>query len=391
MPQPLKFRPRAVRGRQGGQALLIFLAIITGGFLAILYGTVGPVSGKTEREKATAAALAQAKEALIGRAASDSTRPGSLPCPDTDNDGSAELFAGSDCPAYIGRLPWRTLGLPDPRDGSGERLWYALFPVFRDNSAAGMLDVDTKGGLTIYRDSTATVLTAEAVAVVFAPGSVVSGQVRDAANSNIPANYLDTTGGVNNAIASGPFISAQPSATFNDRVLVITTVDLMPAVEMRVAREMLALLSAYKANSACNCYPWASNDFDDDSVSGRRFGMVPIEDALPENWGSGGIPSVPAWIIGSNEWGKRFYYAIASSVTATPTPGTLTVDGTSKDLVIITPGPASASRPSTNLSDYFEDAENRNNDNIFCSPGPSPALPCIPTAAYARDRLYTLP
>ena len=391
MPQLLRCQPRPDRGRQRGQAFLIVVVIIMTGVIAVLYSSIGPASNRIGRENETAAALAQAKDALIGRAASDDNRPGSLPCPDTDNDGSAEVFAGSDCPAYIGRLPWRTLGLPDLRDHSGERFWYALFPVFRDNSAAGMLDVDTKGGLTVYRDSTATVVTGEAVAVIFAPGPVVPGQVRDAANANNPANYLDVTGGINNAIAAGPFIAAQASATFNDQLLVITTSQLMPVVEKRVAREMLALLSAYKANSACNCYPWASNNFDDDSVVGRHYGMVPIEDALPESWGSGGIPSVPAWIIGSNEWGKRFYYAIASSVTATPTPGTLTVDGTSKDLVLITPGPAGASRPSTNLSDYIEDSENRDNDNVFCRPGPSAIAPCTPTAVYARDRLYTLP
>lgn len=347
----------------------------------LVYGMVDTTSIELRRNQDTAAALAQAKQALIGRAVADDSRPGSLPCPDTNDDGVAELFAGIDCPSYIGRLPWKTLGLPDPRDSAGERLWYALAPVFRDNSSAGLLDTDTKGNLTVYRDSTATTITAEAVAVIFAPGSAVASQVRDPASANNPANYLETASGVNNAIAAGPFISAQASSTFNDRLLVITTTELMPVVEIRVAREMLALLQSYRSSSACACYPWAANDFDDDSVTGRTRGMVPIENALPETWGSLSI-TVPAWMIGSNMWGKKFYYAIAPSESADHTAGTLTVDGTGKNLVLITTGPAGASRPSSSLSDYLEDVENRNSDDIYQTPS---------SIAYARDRLYTAP
>lgn len=349
----------------------------------LVYGMVDTTSAALRRDKDVAAALAQAKQALIGRAVADATRPGSLPCPDIDNDGSAEstVAYGGVCPTYIGRLPWKTLALPDLRDASGERLWYALFPAFRDHASAGMLDVDTKGGLTVYQDSTATLVTAQAVAVIFAPGPAVAGQVRDPASANNSANYLDATGGVNNAVAGGPFIGAQPSSMFNDKLLVITTADLMPPVERRVAREMLALLQSYRSSSACACYPWASNDFDDDSVTGRTRGMVPIEIALPETWGSLGI-TVPAWMIGTNEWGKRFYYAIAPSESAVHTAGTLTVDGSSKNLVLITTGPAGAGRPSSILSNYLDDAENSNGDDIFQTPS---------STAYARDRLYVVP
>ena len=374
----------------------MLLVVMLVGMVAALFvfGIVDTTAIELRRNQDTAVALAQAKEALIGRAVADDTRPGSLPCPDTDDDGVAEIFAGVDCPSYIGRLPWKTLGLPDPRDSAGERLWYALAPVFRDNASVGLLDTDTKGSLTVYQDSMATTITSEAVAVIFAPGPAVAGQIRDPASANNAANYLETTGGVNNAIAAGPFISAQTSSLFNDRLLAITTAELMPLVEMRVAREMLALLSAYRVNSACACYPWAANDFDDDSVTGRRRGGVPMEDALPEAWGSGTIPSVPSWIAGAspnNKWGGLFYYAVAPGVVETPTAGALTVDGASKDVVLITTGPAGASRPSSNLGDYLEDLENRNNDDIFCRPGASAMAPCTPTAAYARDRLYTLP
>ena len=51
----------------------------------------------------------------------------------------------------IGRLPWKTFGLPDLRDGSGERLWYALSPNFRDNPSVSPLNSDTRGSITVYR------------------------------------------------------------------------------------------------------------------------------------------------------------------------------------------------------------------------------------------------
>lgn len=361
----------------------MLLVVMLVGMVAALFvfGIVDTTSAALRRNQHMGTTLAQAKQALIGRAVSDDSRPGSLPCPDTDDDGVAELFAGVDCPSYIGRLPWKSLGLPDPRDSAGERLWYALAPAFRDNASAGLLDSDTKGSLTVYQDSTATTITTQAVAVIFAPGPVVAGQVRDPASANNPANYLETTGGVNNAIAAGPFISAQASSTFNDRLLAITTAELMPLVEMRVAREMLALLRSYRSSSGCACYPWASNTFDDDSVTGLAQGMVPIEEALPHTWGSLGI-TVPAWMIATNEWGKKFYYAIAPSESADHTAGTLTVDGVSKNLVLITTGPAGASRPSTNLPDYVDDAENRDGGVIYITPS---------STAYARDRLYTIP
>jgi hypothetical protein len=383
---PVPFDSRHARASrshsQRGQAALFVVLLLAVGIGLFAYGAVSSVSQSQQQDLKTRLALTQARDALIGRAASDASRPGSLPCPDTDDDGVAELFAGIDCPSYIGRLPWKTLGLPDPRDDAGERLWYALAPAFRDDSSAGLLDNDTKGGLTVYHDSTATVLTAEAVAVIFAPGPVVTGQIRDAANANNPANYLDTTGGVNNTIAAGPFISAQASSTFNDRLLAINTVDLIPTVERRVASTMLTLLQSYRAASTCACYPWAANNFDDDSVTGRTQGMVPIEVALPEPWGSGTIPNVPSWMIASNEWGKKFYYAIAPSESQDHTVGTITVDGASKNLVLITTGPAGASRPSTNLADYVDDAENRDGGTIYISPT---------STAYARDRIYTIP
>jgi hypothetical protein len=372
-------------GRESGQALFVLLVLIIAIAIGFVFDFARPTALAIEHDKQTAAALALAKTALIGYAASDANRPGELPCPDVNNDGQLTLGidftggAGSPCVSLLGRFPWKTLGLPDLRDGSGERLWYALSDNFHAG-ATSKIDNDTKGTLTITGTSPAL----SVIAVIFSPGSVVGTQVRDTANENTIANYLE--GGNETGIATSTFVTGAVTSSFNDRLLVITGADLMTPVEQRVAREMLTLLQSYKAASACNCYPWAADDFgtpfDDDSVTGRTRGGVPIEDALPHTWASLGI-TVPPWMIGSNIWGKKFYYAVARIDTETHTAGTLTVDGVAgKRLVLITTGPADASRPSGNIDDYVDDLENSNNDNIFQTPS---------STAYARDRIYTIP
>ena len=388
----------AARKQRGVALLFVLVALgLLVGMLAI--GFAGDLVRQNNRQQGTTDALAQARDALIGwsvqrtsSGALPNARPGELPCPDIN---PLDGFEDGSCAAgAIGRVPWKTLGIPEPKDDAGETLWYAIagpFQIWALNFT--VINSDTKGDITVFQDSTATTITTEAVAVVFAPGASLGAQIRDAAPTLCPttgttiarnlcaANYLDATGGANNATTNGPYISAQPSNTFNDRLLVITTDSLMTPVEQRAAREMLTLLDRYKTLSTCNCYPWAANNFDDNSVVGTTLGGVPIENALPEPWGPPAIPVPPSWLP-INKWGEKFYYAVAPAETATPTPGTLTVDVVSKNVVLITPGPAGASRPSPNLPDYLDDAENSNNNDIFVTPS---------STAYARDRIYVIP
>ena len=99
---------------------LVIIALAVGSLAATMLSTFGT---KLRSERVTEASLAKAKEALIAYAATDGNRPGELPCPDTHipsgaSHGIADLLAGPNCPSNVGRLPWRTLGLPDLRDGS---------------------------------------------------------------------------------------------------------------------------------------------------------------------------------------------------------------------------------------------------------------------------------
>ncbi|MBI5660433.1 MAG: hypothetical protein HZC43_13030 [Nitrosomonadales bacterium] len=252
-----KFCPR----RQRGAALMVMLVIVVMGIAAALVGSLSATALKTAHQETTAAALAQAKEALIGRAASDDNMPGSLPCPDTNNDGSAEMLSGNECPIYIGRLPWRTLKLPDLRDGGGERLWYALSGNFRDDNSARPLNSNTQGQFTV-KDAPGNTLATGVVAIIFAPGEITYGQSRGGADANIAANFLEGE----NANGDSIFVSGQTTDTFNDRMTAISGDSLWPTVEKVVGKRFrgLPLLGTYYA--ASGAFPFAA-PFTDPSLS----------------------------------------------------------------------------------------------------------------------------
>lgn len=388
--------------KQRGAALMVMLIIVVMGAATMFVVSLNSSALQIARDKTTAAALAQAKEALIGRAVSDDNMPGSLPCPDllTDipgnvpNDGIADLLSGNDCPSYVGRLPWKTLGLPDLRDGSGERLWYALSANFRDDNSARPLNSNTKGSLLVYRADGLSPQTGagyNAVAVIFSPGNALVSQTRNTAvEQNSAANYLDIANSRNNASATGPFIAGAKSETFNDQLLFITTRSLMPLVEQRVAGVVKQVLANYYTDSGCNCYPWADSvaqSADYDSNVGLNRGWLP-NNALPVNWAGTFRP--PQWFF-DNEWYKLIYYSVAR--TRKP-PGTcdsciddtLRVDGVSGvGALFFMPGTPIGMliRSPTTLSDYLEDSENYDdNDDRYVTPTSS---------AVDRDRLYRLP
>lgn len=432
-------------------------AIFVIAFGAAYYALFSPGNVAIERDKITTAALAQAKEALIGYAASDNNRPGSLPCPDLitnvsgniPNDGTTDLYAGNDCPGYVassnvylGRLPWRTLRLPDLRDASGERLWYAVSREFARNpscmtpSVPGCpLNSDTPGQLTV----TGVAPASNVVAIIFAPGTTLGAQARDAAGENTASNYLEGENANGNNFT---FTTQASSTTFNDRLLAITNGHLMPAVERRVAREMISILWSYKAATAKSptypggVYPWA--DRSDGGSNTWNHNRFPCGTASPVNW-SPPLPALPTMVPNSvpptstpvlpnwlkngctnpvTGWTSVIYYAVAKNklensgaACTNCTDATLTVTNASSrvadlcptagttctptvvsstntyDLLLITSGAATVS-PRGNwptgdfsvITGYFEDAENSgNNNDIYVVPS---------STNYDRDRIY---
>jgi hypothetical protein len=296
------------RTRQAGISIILAaLVLFVAGALLFFQAGASPA----RRDEATARALAQAREALIAHASDRPigpvVGPGFLPCPDLDDDGWAESICGSLAgdrgqQQRLGRLPWKTLGLPDLRDGHGERLWYAVSTRYKGllNCAASAACVDhspaTALGTITVRDNSGAVIhdgtlrdaqRGGAVAVVLSPGPPLtrSGsreQVRHCAAGDCdangrcatepprlaarcdPANYLDRAppdrSGEDNAdfhdrsdaqrsrnadgFIQGPIESGGTPAV-NDRLLAIGYGDVMPRVMKRVALEVAQCLAFY--------------------------------------------------------------------------------------------------------------------------------------------------
>lgn len=247
----LCIRPKR-RAQTDGYAVIAILTLlgVIAATLAVM--SLNAMALKSERDRKTTSALAQATQALISRAAADANHPGSLPCPDINNDGAltmgVDYGGGGVCTSYLGRLPWRTLGLSDLRDADGERLWYALSQNFRD-TGGNTVNSNTTGTLSV----TGTFTASNAAAIVFAPGSLLSGQLRDAANQNNAANYLDG----NNALGGPVFQNLAASPAFNDRLIAIPVADLMARVNKRVVNEVALALNAFAA--AYGALPSAAN------------------------------------------------------------------------------------------------------------------------------------
>lgn len=275
-------RSKSGRIAQSGFSVMLALVIIAlavGSLAVTMLSTFGT---KLRSERVTEAALAKAKEALIAYAATDVNRPGELPCPDIDNDGQLSLGVdfggGGSCTAYVGRLPWMTLGIGDLRDGSGERLWYAVWKDFRAGGSVP-LNSDTPGQLTVTGITPANDTTpgGKVVAIVFAPGDALPGQ--DRTNKNSAPQYLEGVNAVSDANTNTTFTTENASTTFNDRLITIRPAEIFHLVEKRVVRELRPLINQYYTD--WNRYPFAA-PFDNPATpyaTGYK-GMASTDDGL---------------------------------------------------------------------------------------------------------------
>jgi hypothetical protein len=166
---------------------------------------------------------------------STTAAPGQLPCPESvtlANVGEASTSCSASA-VVVGRLPWKTLGIDQVRDGDGEPLWYAI-RGFR----APPINFGTPGQLSVSGSAV--------VAVVIAPGRVLntasqagtppagcstldqSAATRNSAPLN-PDHYLEC------GTASGNFFSPGDALWTNDRVIPITESEWADAIAGPVA------------------------------------------------------------------------------------------------------------------------------------------------------------
>lgn len=384
---------------QSGYALMIMLLIMVLGISTIFLATLNSSALKNARQQQTTAALALAKDALIARAVSDASLPGSLPCPDNNDDGSADLLSGNDCTNYLGRLPWKTLGLADVRDGDGEHLWYALSRNFRDDNG-NHINSDTTGTLNISGAQTAS----NVIAIVFSSGNALPNQnhsssqnaICAATNSVIAAsscanNYLENSNAILSKAASLNlnYFSAEASNNFNDQLIFITHDELLPLVEHRLSREAKHCLDDYAIKSG-GTYPWATpltSTSTRPAVNATYFGRfpdatyldsatgLPVTDA---NFSGCGLQTSSYW----NDWADLLFYQVAqdfspsgskncashaSCLSAQLNGNAMRGSGSFRAVVIVAGKKLSASRIPSNAADYLEAA------NLL--PHSNPAVP----------------
>ena len=138
----------ARRGRRSSLAVLAAAGAAPRSALAVA------AAAPRRARRASERALAQAREALLAYAADrpiDARRRPRLPAlprPRRRRLGRVHLRLARRATCgqaeRLGRLPWKTLGLPDLRDGHGERLWYAVSTRYKGllNCAASRACVD---------------------------------------------------------------------------------------------------------------------------------------------------------------------------------------------------------------------------------------------------------
>jgi hypothetical protein len=369
--------------RSAGYALLALLALLVAGALGIFVSQLGANAGERRRNETTANALAEAKRALIawsvtqGDLASGNSRPGNLPCPDHNDDGSDDGSCSAATGSTLGRLPWKTLDLADLRDGAGERLWYVVDSSFRKaNMNAAAINSDSAGSLTVFAGDGKTSMAGPGgtmVAVVLAPGAPTAGQDRGLDRA-MAANFLEAALGANNASAKGPFIDGPVQDTrgntiLNDRALGITSEELIRAIEVRALSEAEQALVAYAAVNAGR-YPNAARHDAADCLAPivkiNLHASCPADaqvcvGRLPEDV----LDVYAATWFNQNGWGRVLTYAVAKNkaknADAAACPAQVSLSGMARSYVLIAPGarrPAQT-RPSTLLPSYLEDAANQ--------------------------------
>ena len=259
---------------QRGVALLVLVFLLSLAATAYVIRSLNSTVIKNDRNKKTAAALAQAKQALLAYSANqilvsinkgipnpvtdcnlNCQRPGDLPCPDRDNDGDADPPCNGQA-QRLGRLPWKTLGLGDLRDGYGERLWYAVSNRYKNNTRVPLLNSDTLGTISLRNNYGSLIndasVTTGLAAVVIAPQEVITRedglvQNRNSINMNIASHYLDTAfgednanfvdGNINGFISGKVIVNGQ--VIVNDIILPITRNEMNAVIEPKVLAEVI--------------------------------------------------------------------------------------------------------------------------------------------------------
>ncbi|MDP8567860.1 hypothetical protein [Methylophilus aquaticus] len=261
------------RDMQNGVVVWILLFMLSTAMLLTLSNVLSARNPKQQARLQTLTMLANAEQALLAYAmqplgttqcALNCPRPGDLPCPDRNNDGVAESSC-SGVGTRLGRLPWKTLGLGDVRDASGERLWYAVSEAYKNNPRVLPLNTEAPGSWYVLNAEFPALDIPQVqavVAVLIAPMQPLTRsdgwlQQRKPQQSDIAKNYLDMAATLDNAGAIEAstlgFVAAQPSGNFNDIVWPVTATRMHRAMQQQVMFELKRALNCNA--SSCSILP----------------------------------------------------------------------------------------------------------------------------------------
>ncbi|WP_027468760.1 pilus assembly FimT family protein [Deefgea rivuli] len=257
--------------RQSGATLLILVLVMLSVFATLLVSSLRGRNPEETRRDQSAAAIEQARQALIawslsrdGTSGAARLNPVELPCPANPNEaspnsiGTSRLGNCTGTAARIGWLPWKTMGIPKIVDAYGEPLWYAVdlgFLVRDSSNPARKVNSDSLSIFQVFAADGITSLSLNGetpAAIIFAAGPPISGQTR--ASPYAAAQYLEGVNGQNNAALGGPYIAGDLSNVFNDQLGVITGRELIDRVAPRLGAELSQQLKVYYQAFATN-YP----------------------------------------------------------------------------------------------------------------------------------------
>lgn len=238
---------------QSGFVLLLLLLVVVAVGISLFLSVPSTAEFRLKRQQQGYQSLETAKDFLLARAlmgdreldgdiAND--QPGSLSCPDVDNDGQSDV-TGSECSVPIeGRFPYRTYGSALLVDQDGEPIWFVLSQEFRagnsdiNDSTVGDLELDGVAGYA---------------ALLIQPGKALSGQAAQrSADENDSSGYLEGE----NVDGDNAYENQTESDAFNDVVIGISTTELMERVLQRVMQEA-------SDNAWCSAPPAATHYFCD--------------------------------------------------------------------------------------------------------------------------------
>ena len=291
-----------MKSKQQLGAVLIYLVFV----LCIIFTvyslhSISQASNSTYRQQKTQYALNEAKQAIIGWSAL-SNNPGQLPCPEdytligTLNEGAAKSSCNT-LPA-IGRLPWKTLGIGDIRDGNGDKLWYVISLGFRSSP----INLNSQAHLTI--DGLAN----SAVAIIISPGLALNNQVRTNIGTPVISQYLD----LSNNDGDSSFISKPFGASFNDQLRVISKTDLFNVVNYRILGEIRgdSAQGLRKFYLAKNTFPYADNNNDGYVDTLTLSGAPSYQGSVTSSDANLYFPTAKKTMLTANSWPPLIQYQL---------------------------------------------------------------------------------